>query len=190
MNDDAGRASDAERWDEKYRSGRWNEDPTCDAFVLQALELIGAADGRRALDLAAGAGRHALELAARGWRTSAWDVSREGLKLLAQRAAAAGLVVESRVIDLTSPLPTPAQPFDLVVLVNYLDRALHAKLADLLEPNGWLVYTTFTTEHGGTHPSARHCLDPGELAAGLPGFRTVQCDERGGRAFLVARRES
>lgn len=180
--------SDAERWDEKYRSGRWNHDAACDPFVARALDELGAGDGRRALDLACGPGRHALDLVRRGWQVEAWDVSAEGLALLAKEAADAGAPIATRVVDLTADVPADAAPFDLIVLVNYLQRSLMPLLPELLAPGGRLLYATFTTENTGDHPSARHCLEPGELAEGVRGLEAERHEEQGGRAGLLARK--
>ncbi|MFT7670656.1 MAG: tellurite methyltransferase [Planctomycetota bacterium] len=179
--------NDAERWNDKYSSGRWNQNSDCDAFVIKALDELGEAEGRSALDLASGPGRHALELAERGWQTSAWDVSPVGLDLLRDRTAQAGLEIARRVIDLSTEFDSITETFDLIVVVNYLDRDLFARLSALLRPSGHLVLTTFTKEHGRGHPSPRHCLEPGELARGIPGMTTVLCEEQGGRAGLFAK---
>jgi len=189
-----GTLSDRERWDAKHAAAAGtgahepHEPEEPEAFVLRALALIPLRRGARALDLAAGRGRHALELARRGYEVEAWDVSPVGLAILAERAAAAGVEVETRVLDLlTGSLPVDAK-FDLVIVVNFLDRPLYRRLAGLVRPGGHVVVTTFTTDRTGKTPSARHCLEPGELARGLAGFATLLAEERGGRAGCLARR--
>jgi len=174
-----------ERWDAKYRDAKWEALPPCDPFVLAALAECGDGAGRRALDAAAGTGRHALELASRGWRTDAWDLSSVGLSRLAGFAEANGLGVATREFDLTHALPDDT--FDLVVVVNYLDRELLPRLGRRLSPGGRLVFTTFTTDRD-SGPSERHCLAGGELAAGIDGLVTQRYEEQGGRAGLVAAR--
>jgi SAM-dependent methyltransferase len=181
------RKSDAERWDARYLGelGEHVRDP--DPFVLETLERLGPGIDRVALDLACGTGRHAIALARRGWRTSAWDVSRVALGRLTARAAAEDLPIETRAIDLTAELDAPAE-HDLVVLVDYLDRALFPRLWTLLGPGGAAVITTFTEDCAGPHPSARHRLARGELARGIAGLQTLVFSESGGRARLLATR--
>lgn len=177
--------NDAERWDERYRGelGARTRDP--DPFVLEALERLAPAAGRSALDLACGTGRHALALARRGWRTSAWDVSSVALERLAARAAEENLAIATRVVDLTRALPSDAH-HDLVLIVDYLDRALFGELWRWIAPGGTVVITTFTVDHPGPHPSARHRLARGELGRGIAGFSTLLWSESGGRARLLA----
>jgi SAM-dependent methyltransferase len=179
--------SDAERWDARYLGelGERVRDP--DPFVLEALERLEPGTGRVALDLACGTGRHAIALARRGWRTSAWDVSRVALERLTARAATEGLPIETRAVDLTAELEARAE-HDLLVLVDYLDRALFQELWTLLRPGGAAVITTFTQDCAGPHPSARHRLARRELARPIAGLQTVLFSESGGRARLLATR--
>ncbi len=178
--------NDAERWNEKYRSGRADDARACELFVLETLDALGPGEGRLAPDLASGAGRHALELARRGWDVHAWDVSDVGLELLSERASAEGLPVQTRVVDLNSTLPIDGPAFDLILWVNYLQRDLLPRVSQLLAPGGRLLFNTFTTDHTGEHPSPRHCLHPGELAHGIPGLETDRHVEREGRAGIVS----
>lgn len=181
--------NDRERWDAKHRAAESSPNSACDAFVLEGLRELDLVEGARALDLASGSGRHGIELAKRGFQVEAWDVSPVGLELLADRARSAGVPVATRANDLKNDFPQDLEPFDLVVLVNYLDRRLFERLHQLVRPRGWLIYTTFTKDHGGTRPGPRHCLDVGELKRGIPGFRSVQHLEQDGRAGLLARRD-
>lgn len=178
---------DAARWDAKHGAAEGGPQ-TADPFVVRALEQLGPGTGRRALDLAAGRGRHALELAARGWSVEAWDLSPVALDGIAAAARERELAVETREFDLEGPLPA-GERADLVLVVNYLDRGLLERTRQLLAEGGHLLFTTFTTERTGEHPSARFCLDPGELAAGIAGFETRHHEEGGGRAGILARRE-
>lgn len=176
-------SDDAKRWDAKYQDAKWDVVPACDPFVLRTLDELGPSAGRRALDVAAGTGRHALELAARGFAVSAWDVSAVGLERLDAAASERGLAVSTQVLDLTGSLPE--ETFDLIIVVNYLDRALLSWLAEHLTPGGRLVFTTFTADCPDG-PSARHSLTPGELASGVQGLVTLAHEEAAGRAGLVA----
>jgi SAM-dependent methyltransferase len=159
-----------------------------DPFVIEALRVLGSGWGRSALDLASGTGRHALELAALGYATSAWDVSGVALEILSQRARARGLSVATRRLDLAVD-PLPAERFDVVVIVDYLDRALYARLPELLAPAGHAIITTFTEDWPAAHPSARFRLARGELERAVPRGE-IQVVERDGRAGVVWRSSS
>src|SRR5579862_6819374 len=77
----------------------------------------------RALDLACGAGRNALYLAELGWQVVAVDSSRAAIRLLRERAAAAGFEVQAQVADLESAAFV-IEPcgYDLICDFFYLQR--------------------------------------------------------------------
>ena len=154
--------------------------------MLRALALLPPG---RALDLACGDGHNSLALARAGWQVEAWDVSPVALRLVRERATAEGLRVETREVDLEEALPRPAERCDLALLIDFLQRGLHARLEALVRPGGCLLLSTFTVDHAGEHPSRRFRLERGELAAGVAGFTTLLHEESGGRAGLLARRE-
>jgi SAM-dependent methyltransferase len=128
-----------------------------------------------------------LELARRGFAAHAWDVSDVGLAALSERARGEGLRVTTRCVDLLRE-SWGAERFELVVVVNFLDRESLRKLDQLLVPGGWLCFTTFTHDWPAAKPPRAFRLTPGELGAGLPGFETGDRFEADGRAGLFARR--
>jgi SAM-dependent methyltransferase len=176
---------DRERWDAKHAAADESRPP--DPFFLRALGGLANLAPGTAIDLAAGSGRQALELARRGWRTLAVDVSPVGLARLVQRAGREGLRLETREQDLETD-PLPRGPFDLAVVVDYLDRALLARLHEIVPVGGHLIACTYTVDREGRHPSLAHCLERGELARGIPGFAPLLHEEAGGRAGLLAAR--
>lgn len=175
--------SDRERWDERFAGELGARISAPDSFVVAALSELGDPGGRSALDLASGTGRHALELAELGYATSAWDVSPVALEILAQRARARKLAVTTRAVDLT--LELPRERFDVVVVVDYLDRGLYARVAELVRPGGHALLATFTDDWPGEHPSPRFRLRRGELGRGAAGMLTLRVDEERGRAGAV-----
>jgi SAM-dependent methyltransferase len=179
---------DRERWDAKWAGERGERRDPPDAFVLAALERLGNIAPGRALDLFAGTGRHALELARRGWKTAAWDVSPVGLGILAERASAEGLEVETRAVDLLTDGLEDTEPFDLVVAVNFLDRPFLEELHRLVAIGGHVIFTTVTVDHPGSKPPPDFRLARGELERPLPGLARLLHEENGGRAGLVAAR--
>ena len=104
---------------------------------------------------------------------------------LESRAGEEGLSVVTRQLDCEEP--PVAGPFDLVVVFNYLDRAVPGKIAASVSEGGALIYCTFTTERAGDRPSDRWCLEPGELARGFEGWTVLHSMESGGRAGILAR---
>lgn len=187
-----------ERWDPKHAAREGQPLAPPDAFFTLALAALHrrrrAGPGTRSLDLASGAGRHSLVLLASGHEVEAWDVSPVAFARLAReaaRAAGGGAArLRTREVDLEAGAPPAVSPFDLVVLVDFLDRPLLARVSELVRPGGHLVVATFTEDREGERPSARYCLARGELAAGVPGFRTLEHEEHGGRAGLLAEREA
>jgi hypothetical protein len=112
-----------------------------------------------------GDGRHVTPLIAAGFLVFGVDVDVERLRRAKRAAMEAGAPMHAWASDLTVTAP-PAQRFDLVLCVRYLDRARWATLAEAVRPGGFLIYETFTTaqlarESGPRSPE--HLLHPGEL---------------------------
>ena len=167
--------ADRVRWDRSYGEGAHSgEDPP--AWLDRVARRLPRAG--RALDIAAGAGRVACWLAARGLTTLAVDVSSEGLGICAKRAAAAGLVVETRRLDLESE-PMPGGPFDVITCFHYLQRELFSEMAGRLAPGGWLICEIKTLENLERHakPSARFLLEAGELRRLCADLEVVDYEE-------------
>ncbi len=177
-----------ERWDRRHAGARTSPPRAPDAFVLAALERLPGSPGR-ALDLACGTGRHALLLAARGWQVEAWDFSPVALEVLQERAAAAGLAVTTRLVDLAAPeMAPPCPPPELVLLVSCCQPALLPRLAAWPAPGGHLLVAVATEDWPGERPPPRFRYPRDALRDGLPGLETVLHREEGGRAGLLARR--
>lgn len=125
--------------------------------------------GGRVLDVACGRGRHALLLANAGHRVRAIDRNPEAVDFLRATATRLGLPVDCDVVDLeTSPSPDLGTAcYDVVIVFNYLHRALWPSLRDALAVGGRLFYETFTIEQAERgHPkNPDFLLQPGELEA-------------------------
>lgn len=187
--------SDAERqkWETRYQSeGVRLREPSA---LITALDEVLPRQGQ-ALDLAGGTGRHALWLARRGLTVTLADISPTATALAAAEAQAAGLPLETRVIDCEAE-GLPAGPWDLILTFHYLHRPLFAEFPKALAPGGWLVVVqpTLANLERHPHPGARFLLADGELP-GLVQDLTVARYEEGwsaeGRheARLVARRKA
>ncbi len=121
--------------------------------------------GDRVLDLACGEGRHSLAAAALGARVVAID--RDPVKLATGRGRAepAGLTIDWRETDLEEEWPE-LEPFDAVLVFNYLDRANMPRILGLVAPGGLLIMETYLEaqrEAGWGPTSSAHLLRLGEL---------------------------
>lgn len=182
--------NDRERWDAKFLAQDPKEAGSPDPFFRKAMAALPDQATGHALDLACGLGRHALQLAREGWQVQAWDISPIGLRFLDNFARREKLSIQSKEVNLFHQNSYPLiQPFDLVVLMNFLDRTFMDTLKTLSRPNGYIIFSTFTTERPGTKPPTRYCLRPRELEEGLPGYDTLLYEEENGRAGLLAQRK-
>ena len=122
--------------------------------------------GARVLDVACGEGRHSLAAAALGASAVGVDRDVTRLVLARERAAAAGLSIEWRELDLEGAWPELGS-FDAVLVFNYLDRASMPRILRLVSPGGLLIMETFLEaqrDAGWGPTSEKHLLRPGELA--------------------------
>jgi SAM-dependent methyltransferase len=165
-------------WEARYQSaGRSKGRP---ASVLCHYAHLLPASGA-ALDLACGLGGNALFLARRGWRVSAWDYSATAIAALDARARELGIPVEAAVRDVIAE-PPPSKTYDLIVVSDFLERALFPAIVQALRPGGLLFYETFTAEavddSGPRNPAFR--LQPNELLhLALPALRILLYREEG-----------
>ncbi|OYR56024.1 class I SAM-dependent methyltransferase [Halorubrum halodurans] len=123
-------------WDERFASGEYPRDPE-PSPVLRSYEPS-IPDGR-ALDLATGTGRNALFLAAAGYEVDALDASREGLRIVRERAAERGLQgrIETVHADATAH-EFPTERYDLVTVSFYHTLDRFTDLRESLAEGGYL----------------------------------------------------
>lgn len=120
---------------------------------------------KRALDVACGRGRHALLLAERGYRVDAVDYAPAALATLQNAARERGLPIACVAADVTA-WPLPPARYALVLVVNFLDRALFPALRASVAPGGVLLYETHRRDDADPSHSAVRAdfqLAPGEL---------------------------
>lgn len=182
--------SDFQLWEERYRSPKRHRRLEAGGWLRENLALLPPG---RALDVAMGEGRNALFLARLGYRVTGIDRSPTAVATAAARAAEEGLEVRFRVWDLEAR-GLPAGPFEVIVVMRYLQRGLFPALQDSLAVGGVLVYESFTRDYLKYGPrNPRHLLEPGELRRAFPAlellrYRESDDAERGeARASLVAR---
>lgn len=177
--------ADARRhtWEERHRHRDGSPHPPS-PFVANALELlsghhaVAAPRHRRALDVACGAGRHTLLLADRGYAAIGVDWAHAAVAALRNRARAAGLAIDGIVADVTH-WPFRLQRFDVVVIVDFLERALVPALRSAVAPGGVLIMETFLRGHErhGHLRNPAYLLAPGELAAMCPDWTVLAAYE-------------
>jgi SAM-dependent methyltransferase len=190
-------ASDRDRWDARHRAvldAGEAPRPAADWLVAHAGLLPPAG---RALDVACGLGRNALWLAERGLEVDAVDVSGVAVEAVLARARARGVPVRAVRRDVEAEGP-PEGPYDVVVDVAFLVRALVPALCRVLAPGGLLLFDTFVADEGpgpvrGPRDPA-FVLGRGELAGLLQGLDVLELREdrpapgEHARARLVGRR--
>jgi SAM-dependent methyltransferase len=128
--------------------------------------VTGLPNDRPVADVAGGTGRHALPVARSGRHVVLVDIVLQAVAT----AKAAGPTLDGVVAD-ASRLPLRTGRFGIVLVANFLDRAIFPDVVALLAPGGYLVYETYITAHldlvqrglaRGPH-SREYVLRPGEL---------------------------
>jgi SAM-dependent methyltransferase len=162
---DAKNRGDREKWEELYASGARGDRPPSSWIVQTVADLP---NDQPVADVAGGTGRHAVPAARSGRHVVLVDVVLQAVAA----AKAAGPVLDGVVAD-ASRLPLRPGRFGIVMVANFLDRAIFPDLIALLAPGGYLVYETYTTAHldlvqrglARGPQSLAYLLQPGELRA-------------------------
>jgi len=162
-------------WDNRYRERSAPVDPA--AFVTVELAPLLGSPGR-ALDLAGGAGRHGVWLATRGWDTTMIDTSEVAVALAAERAAEAGVDLRLVHSDLTADA-LPNGPWDLVLIVHYLQRDLFSPAIDLLADDGLIAFSIATELNleRRERPPRPYLLQEGEAPSLVDGLQLLHYAE-------------
>ncbi len=145
-------------------------------FLLEILARLPRAG--LALDVAAGRGRHSLVLARTGITVVAIDSSVCALGTLVRAAREQDLRVCALAADL-SDFPLPADAFDVIVNINFLDRDLVPRLKQALKPGGFLLFDTFLVEQAeiGKPRNPAYLLRHRELRELLSGLELLEYRE-------------
>lgn len=175
-----GQAADARtKWNRRHRELAIDplNDPPAE-WLIENGELIAALpEGARALDVACGGGRNAMHLARMGMRVDAVDVSDHAIDTLSEAALAEDLSITARRIDLEREA-LPAGPYDLIVVINYLQRELFGEIKRALAPGGLLLAETDVSGEGvPARISERFTLEPGEMHAACAGLEILASAE-------------
>jgi tellurite methyltransferase len=169
-----------DRWNERYAAPEHEWLPAAPAeWLVEHAGLL--AGGGRALDVACGDGRNALYLAQLGYMVDAIDVSDVAIAALRAETQARGLsmTIAPRVVDLERD-PLPPGPYDVIVMLNFLQRDLFGDIAQALAPGGLLVFETLAQCHVdelGHSFNPAYLLRPGELAGAFDALAIVDRHE-------------
>jgi cyclopropane fatty-acyl-phospholipid synthase-like methyltransferase len=133
-------------WDLRFQTGDtpWEDEGAAPSVV--ELVQAHARPGARVLEIGCGRGTTALWLASQGYRVIAADISPSAVESVRRRAEAAGLAIETRVVDAVADgarLPVVECVFTRGVLHTFITHAGRAKfaasVASCLPPAGlWL----------------------------------------------------
>ena len=126
---------DRQRWNERYREGAYQFREHPSAVLLDWQDSL---TGRTALDLACGRGRNTLYLATLGFDVHAIDVSDIAIQQATHRANRMDLHVRWVVHDLEQGIPLRG-PYDLILMIRYVDNTLLSKAIKLLAPRGKIL---------------------------------------------------
>ena len=161
------------KWDEKYRAGAYAGRDHPSRLLV---EWVPQANRGRALDVACGAGRNSLFLVANGFAVDAVDISGAGLGRAQRSAEARGVHVHWIEADLETEAASalPSGPYDLIVMVRYVNPSLYPLLLGRLADGGiFLCEEHLESEEdviGPANPAYR--LSPNELRRSVTAVAT------------------
>ena len=166
------------RWNRQHAESARVELPS--TFLRQILESDRwrLAPGH-ALDLACGKGRNALYLATLGFHVTGIDVSPVALEIGRKEAEQRALPIDWRQADLDN-FHFKAAVYDLIVNINYLQRALIPSIKAALRPGGHVIFETYLIDQQavGQPKNPAYLLGHNELLEHFRNFR-VFCYQEG-----------
>ncbi len=167
--------ADRIKWDKRYRAKSGEEMSLPSEFIQRWIDRCPRG---RALDVACGRGRNALFLAASGYEVDAVDISEEALRNAKRTAQESGLELNWILHDLDEEF-CPDSPYDLIIMVHYINLPLLASLARPLNPGGILLceqhLATGAEVAGPSNPAFR--LKPQQMREAAKGLKILELKE-------------
>ncbi len=133
---------DKQKWDAKYLKKSELLRPREASVNIK--KFVKKSVGAKALDLACGAGRNTIYLAKQGYEVDALDIAAVALEALAAEALSEDVqeLVNAQLSDLDSFVPDP-ESYELIVMMNFLDRALLERVKEGLKVGGLFIVETY-----------------------------------------------
>jgi len=130
------------KWDRKYLDNPTLLQRTTPSAIIE--KYIDIAPKGRALDIACGTGRNSIYLASRGYIVDALDISAVALQELTQHLEKITDIskVHTKLVDLDEYRLEQNQ-YELIVIVNFLDRGLISTLKEALKKGGIFIIETY-----------------------------------------------
>ncbi len=133
---------DQKKWDAKYLRKSELLKPREASKILMHYAVNGK--GMKALDLACGAGRNTIYLAQEQYEVDAVDIAEIALNALRVDASKQGLAeyITPLLQDLDNYIPS-REVYDIIVMSNFLDRALLERTKEGLKRGGLYIVETY-----------------------------------------------
>ena len=125
------------KWDKKYQETTYllkDREPS-----KNLKKIVEKTKGKKALDVASGAGRNSIYLATNGFDVEALDISSVALDILKNKGFKN---ISCKLVDLDE-YEIHKNNYDLIVMTNFLDRNIIAKLSKALKKDGILFIETY-----------------------------------------------
>lgn len=171
-----------EDWNRRYAAGEKLDDPAAPLVKRFAASLKPGS----ALDLACGPGGNALYLAERGWRVTAVDGSSIAIEHLRRCAALKQFSIDIQLADLErGEFQIPANSYDLVLDILYLQRDLIPAIQSAVRPGGLVIAAVLLANPDQQEGTATRAA-PGELRSLFSGWNILHYFESGGESRSIA----
>jgi SAM-dependent methyltransferase len=143
------------KWNKKYQDVKYTDEP---AAIVKKYAML--TSGRKALDIAAGNGCNAFFLANQGFAVDAIDIADAGLALFSGKHPDVNPICAD-----FDHFDIPANRYDLIVNIKFLNRRLFPFVVAGLVPGGLLIFQALLqlspADHTGEH--AQYYLRSNEL---------------------------
>lgn len=135
-------------WEKRYSEENFAYGKAPNSFFKQQLDKLNPG---HILMPAGGEGRNGVYAATKGWKVTAFDLSKSGKEKALQLANSQQTTIEYLVADLEE-LEFPPESFDAIALIYAhfspaKKQAFHQKLLRFLKPGGHLILEAFSKDH-------------------------------------------